>query len=218
MSDSHGEQGQPRRRPVLRATPPALERGVDPARRLIAAEVSAAQLVAAGHAPDADVDRLVRLADDVGLDTLALLWGPAEPGSLPGALWALYALRAWCQVRPVEVSRLASAGRPHAEVAATVAGLPATVSPHDVCVLGDDMVRGVLTREASTGLHRAAALARVLAAGRGATGTDQVAPEPQAAHAEWAQAVLGARLLTTADGLDRAARRLADEPGTLNSD
>lgn len=206
MTPSGGRE--PRRRPVLRAVPPAVDRGVDPAGRLIAAEMSAAQLVAAGHAPGADVDRLVCLADEVGLDALAMVWGVAEPGSLPAALWAVYALRAWCRTRPAEVVRLATAGRAHAEVAATVAGLPVLISPSDVRALGDDVVRGAVAREVPIALHRAAALARVLAAGRGASGDDEVPPLPAVAQAEWDQAVLGARLLTTADGLDRAARRL----------
>lgn len=199
----------PKRRPLLRAVPPAIDRTTDPAGRLIAAEASAAALLAAGHAPGADVDQLVALGDEVGLDALAMLWARAESGSLPGALWAVYALRAWCRARPTEVSRLASAGRPHAEVAASVAGLPAVVGPDDVRALGDDVVRAVVARELPTALHRAAALARVLAAGWGATGDDAVPEEPAQAQAEWAQAVLGARLLTTADSLDRAALRVA---------
>ena len=38
-------------------------------------------------------DRLVGLADVVGIDTLAELWRDCDPVSLPGALWVLYLLR-----------------------------------------------------------------------------------------------------------------------------
>lgn len=213
---------EPKRRPVLRARPPAGAAGPDPAgelvARLAAAESSAAGLVQAGHDSDADVERLVHLADEVGLDELAHVWACAEAGTLPAALWAVYALRGWCRARPGEVSRLVAAGRPHAEVSAGVAGLPSVMTPPDVVELGDELVRGVVSRDLPTALHRAAALARVLAAGRGATGEDTVSSEPADAAA-WGQAVLGVRLLATAESLDAAAARTAsDGPGEAGDD
>ena len=59
-------------------------------------------------------ESMVDLADRVGLDTLAELWRMEQPSSLPGALWALYLLRRWCQSNGEEVTRLWRAGRPYA--------------------------------------------------------------------------------------------------------
>ncbi len=196
---------EPKRRPVLRAalSPPA--EGIDPAARLAAAETTAAEVLRRGHADDAgqaEVETLVRLADEVGLDELAEVWGWAEPGSLPAALWACYALRAWCRTRPEEVEALVRAGAPHAEVAASIVGLPVVPGREDLRALGDELVRGVVSRDVPTGLHRAAAFARVLAAGRGASGPEDTD-----------QGRLGHRLLSTADALEYAARRASGRPG-----
>lgn len=201
---------EPKRRPVLRANPPAPETTFDPLAGLEVAEQSAARLVAAGHGDTADIERLVHLPEEIGLDTVASMWARGEPGTLPSALWALYALRAWCHSRPSEVGALAAAGCRHAEVAASVAGVGDHLTPREVTDLGDDLVRGAIARDLATALHRAAALARVLAAGRGALGRDSVetGDGPQAVRAQdhaWSEALLGARLLATADSLDRAA-------------
>lgn len=165
----------------------------------IAAETTARALLDQARSDPRDVDRLLRLADDVGLEELAALWARAETGTLPAALWALFVLQTWCRRAPLEVARLVAAGRPHAEVSASIAGLPDETSREDVLRLADDILRGALARDLPTSLERAAALCRVLAAGRGAV--------PSGAREDpWAQPVLGARLLTTAEGLDRAAR------------
>src|SRR5690348_10139933 len=67
------------------------------------AAATAEVVVRAGREPG-DGERFVGLADDVGLETLAALWRDADPGSLPGALWALYLLRQWCRSDPAEVT------------------------------------------------------------------------------------------------------------------
>lgn len=196
-----GRQGpnEPKRRPVLRATLSMSADGVDPAVRLAAAETAAAEVLRRGHAAGAEeVETLVRLGDEVGLDELAEVWGSAEPGSLAAALWACYALRAWCRTSPVEVAALARAGAAHAEVAASIVGLPAAPGPEDLPAFGDELVRAVVSRDLPTGLFRAAALARLLAAGRGA------ATAEEAEHG-----LLGHRLLGTAEALEHAARRAA---------
>ncbi|HSF26886.1 MAG TPA: hypothetical protein VLC50_05140 [Actinomycetes bacterium] len=206
---------EPKRRPVLRAVPPTIGQGPDPAARMLAGEDAAGQIVRAGHAEHADVEHLVALADEVGLDALAALWSRSEPGTLPAALWALYAMRSWCRARPRELARLVTAGRAHAEVAAGVAGLPEDVDEADIAALGDDVVRGAVSRDLATALARAAAFARVVAAGRGASGDDAVAMTAAHSRAAWAEAVMGSRLLGTAEALDRAAARA---PGLTSDD
>lgn len=205
--DGGGWSGEPPRaprRPLLPGgLPEALTRaGPDPAveaeNAAVAAEGTARALVLAGHADPAEAERLVRLTDEVGLDELASLWSKSEAGSLPAALWTLFVLQAWCHRAPLEVARLAAAGRAHADVSATIAGLPAEVSREEVVALADDLLRGALSRDLSTSLERAAALCRVLATGRGVVPT-------AAAEDPWAQPLLGARLLTTAEGLERTA-------------
>jgi hypothetical protein len=213
-----GGAREPKRRPVLRAVPPTVGAGLDgpdPAARLLAGEHAAGVIVRAGHGDDADVEHLVGLADEVGLEALAALWSGSEPGTLPAAMWALYAMRSWCRARPRELARLVEAGRGHAEVAAGVAGLPEAVDAADITALGDDVVRGAVSRDLVTALQRAAAFARVVAAGRGASGDDRVAAVAAVDRAAWADAVLGTRLLATAEALDRAAARA---PGFVADD
>lgn len=192
---------EPKRRPLLRAALSMPAEGVDPAVRLAAAETAAAEVLRRGHAADTgaeEVETLVRLGDEVGLDELAEVWGSAEPGSLAAALWACYALRAWCRTSPAEVAALARAGAAHAEVAASIAGLPGTPGPEDLPGFGDELVRAVVSRDLPTALFRAAALARLLAAGRGAASAED------AGHG-----LLGHRLLGTAEALEHAARQAA---------
>lgn len=196
--------GPPRpHRPALRAvlpeelTPLSADPAVDFHDAIARAEATARAVVAAGHEGTVDVERLVALGDELGLDELAGMWSRAEPGTLPAALFALYVLRAWCRQRPNAAARLVSAGRVHADVAAAVAGLPAHADGPDVVGVCDDLLRGALARDLPTSLSRAAALCRVLAAGR--------ASGPEDAPDTWGQAVLGARLLSTADSLDAAA-------------
>ena len=70
--------------------------GQSPHTRAEVAAATAHLLVDAGRdSPDAD--RLVGLADAVGLETLAELWRDCDPVSLPGVLWAMYLLRQWCR-------------------------------------------------------------------------------------------------------------------------
>ncbi|RJK96468.1 hypothetical protein [Vallicoccus soli] len=178
--------------------------GPDPAtlaedRRAAAESFARTLLEAASRGGDAQVDRLVRLADEVGLADLDAAWRHAESGTVAGGLRVLYLLQAWLRSRPDEAARLLAAGRVHADVATTVLGLPAHASPDDVCRLADDLVRGALARDLTAALHRGAALCRVVAAGRGGSSGHDEAREPS-------EAVLGSRLLSTADDLDAAAR------------
>lgn len=96
----------------------------DPVEEAHAAHESAAILVHRGRAStDPQLTaRLVALAEEVGLDTLAHLWAARPPRSLPGALWRLYVLREWVRRDPAGASREYAAGMRYAAVSHVVAG------------------------------------------------------------------------------------------------
>ena len=139
--------------------------GASPHSRAELAAATAEVVVRAGREPG-DGDRFVGLADDVGLDTLAALWRDADPGSLPGALWALYLLRQWCRSDAVEVTRLWRAGEPLAPAEAVVAGVADYADPEAIQRLADSVLAGVYQGDLAVALERAAAFFRVIAAGR----------------------------------------------------
>ena len=102
------EQSTPRyRRPAFpgEAHFDSLEGDGDPATRSEAADRCATLLVRGAHDPDDEqiVERVIRLADNEGLDTIADLWAGAPPDSLAGCLWRLYLLRSWVYADPVGV-------------------------------------------------------------------------------------------------------------------
>jgi len=129
------------------------------------AAATAAVVVQAGRT-DVDGERFVALADRIGLETLAALWRDADPVSLPGALWALYALRQWCQTNPEEVARLWRAGEHLASADAVVAGLPDYADVDAVRRVADSVLSGAYRGDFGVALERAAALFRVVASGR----------------------------------------------------
>lgn len=166
----------------------------DPACRHDAAHDTAALVLEAGRSGAADLAALVELDESVGLDELAALWRRAEPGSLPATLWTLYLLRAWCRRHGEDVARLYAAGRPHAEVAAAIAGLPEIPEPGNALRFVEELLEAVYRDDLGTSLQRGAAFCRVVAAGRGAlTGDGTSSPR------------LGFGGLDAADALDRAA-------------
>ena len=139
-----------------------------PGSRAEIAEATAAVVVQAGRTPGeaADRDRFVALADHVGLDTLAALWRDADPVSLPGALWAVYALRQWCTADHGEVRRLWRAGEALAPADAAVAGVAEFADDQDLRRFADALLTGVYQGDLAVALERAAAFFRVAAAGR----------------------------------------------------
>jgi hypothetical protein len=179
----------------------ALPGGEDPALRAEVAHRTAAALVrgARSQLDEAVVERIVRLADEQGLDTVADLWASAPPDSLPGALWRLYLLRSWVQADPAAAAREFAAGRRHAPVHEVVAGVVDPPGPVQVRELTDTVLRGVATGDFSTTLHRAAAFTRIVASGR----AELPDGDPDAA----------ARLVTLADQLESAAH--AERAGLL---
>ncbi len=170
--------------------------GQSPQSRAEIAAATAQFLVTAGR-DEPDPDRLVGLADAVGLDTLAELWRDCDPVSLPGALWALYLLRQWCQTSPAEVARLWRDGEPYAPAEAVVAGLGAHADTDDIRRLADSVLTGAYRGDFAVALERAAAFFRVIAVGR----REGVSPDPAAG-----EMTLAARNERTARNLTVAAR------------
>ena len=129
------------------------------------AEATAQVVVRAGRTPG-DGARFVALADRVGIDTLAALWRDADPVSLPGALWALYLLRQWCQSSGEEVTRLWRSGEALAPADAVVAGVADYADVAAIRDLADSVLAGFYRGDLAVALERAAAFFRVVAAGR----------------------------------------------------
>ncbi len=169
--------------------------GEDPAVRAEAGARVATLLVrgARDTHDQAVAERVVRLADEQGLDELAQLWATAPADSLAGALWRLYLLRAWVHRDPALASREFAAGRGRAPVHEVVAGVVDPPGPDEVRQLTDTVLRGVVVADLAVTFERAAAFARVVAIGR--------ADLDQDAHA----AESAVRLVTTAEQLEHAA-------------
>lgn len=190
--------------------------GGDPALREEAAHTTARLLVeGARDEADAEVaDRIVRLADEYGLEMLADLWADSPPESLPGALWRLYALRQWVHTAPYAAARQFAEGRRRAPVLHAVAGVADPPGPDEVRALVDAVLSGVARGDVATTFERAAAFARVVAVGRaelaaetsGATAVGDAGREGSELTAS------AARLVRTAEQLEHAARRHRLQP------
>jgi len=171
----------------------------DPVARSELAASTAAMVLSAARDEGADGEhrkRLVALDEAVGLDTLALLWRDSEPDSLPGALWALYLVRAWVRRDGEGAARLWRAGRGLAPADEVVAGVHDDADPAALSALADAVLTGAYAGDFGVALERAASFFRVIAEGRRA-----LAPEHDAREA--ARAVRNERV---AIGLARAAR------------
>jgi hypothetical protein len=189
------------RRPVLPGAAhfEALPGDDDPATRSEAADRCATLLVRGAHdAHDAAmVERVVALAETEGLDTLADLWAGAPADSLAGCLWRLYLLRSWVYADAAAAALEFDAGRLHSPVHEVVAGVVDPPSPDEVRRLVDDVLRGVVVGDFADTLFRAAAFARVAAAGRAHL-------EPRPPQDSYRSDLSAARLLTMADQLEHA--------------
>jgi hypothetical protein len=148
--------------------------------------------VQTGREPDSA--GFVALADEVGIETLAALWQDSEPVSLPGALFALYLLRQWFRLNGEEVQRLWGAGAPLAPADTVVAGVPEPGDPDSLSDAADAILGGVYHGDFAVALDRAAAVFRVVAAGR-----RFLAPSDESGRAE----------LDLADRNDRVAADLS---------
>jgi hypothetical protein len=199
------EPGKPRahHRPSLPGSPhfEAIEGGMDPAALSEAADRAATALVRGGrtHGDEEMVDRVVHLADTEGLETLASLWAGSPADSLAGSLWRLYLIRQWVHADPLTAAEEFDRGRHHVPVSEVVSGVAEPPGPDEVQAMVDDVLRGVVRGEYADTLFRAAAFARVAAAGRarqeGLVGTSSYDSD-----------LAAARLLGLAEQLEHAAR------------
>jgi len=182
----------------------AIEGDVDPATLSEAADRAAHALVrgARTQADAALVDRVVHLADSEGLETLAELWSGAAADSLAGSLWRLYLLRSWVYADPQTAAAEFDRGRAHVPVAEVISGVVEPPGPDEVRALVDEVLSGVVVGEFADTLFRAAAFARVAAAGR-VHDVPLVVPE---GGSSYAADVSASRLITLADQLQHAAR------------
>jgi hypothetical protein len=173
----------------------------DPATRSEAADRAATLLVRGAHDTDdeAVVARVVALAETEGLDTLADLWAGSPPDSLAGCLWRLYLLRAWVYADPAAAAREFDLGRTHTPVHEAVAGVVDPPGPDEVRQLVDQVLRGVVIGDFADTLFRAAAFARVTAAGRAHRGGTE-------AGSTYASDLSASRLVTMAEQLEHAGR------------
>ncbi len=186
----------------------AIEGAADPAELSEAADRAATALVrGARDHTDADlVARVVHLADSEGLETLAQLWAGAAADSLAGALWRLYLLRSWVYADPLTAAAEYERGRRHVPVGEVVSGVVDPSGPDAVRELLDEVLAGVVSGDFADTLLRAAAFARVVAAGRV---HDEPADAPATSRhggSTYASDVAASRLVTLADQLDLAAR------------
>jgi hypothetical protein len=165
--------------------------GTDPALVSEAADRAATLLVrGARDGDEATAERVVHLAETEGLETLADVWSGSPAESLAGCLWRLYALRAWVYADPLLAAAQFEAGRASAQFARVVAGVPDPPKPDELKAVVDQVLRGIVHGDFADVLLRAAAFARVVAAGRA------VRNEPDAVA-----------MLTTAEQLEAAAHQ-----------
>jgi len=173
----------------------------DSAVRSGAADRCATLLVRGAHETDdeAVVSRVVSLADSEGIEALADLWAGSPADSLAGCLWRLYLLRSWVYADPAGAAREFDAGRHHTPVHEAVAGVVEPPGPDEVRQLVDAVLRGVVRGDFADTLYRAAAFARVAAAGRAQIGAGQ-------AETAYQSDVSAANLVSMAEQLERAGK------------
>jgi hypothetical protein len=166
----------------------------DPLRVAEAADRAAQLIVRRAHdsADDDVADRVLHLADTEGIEAIAEVWADRPADTIAGCLWRLYLLRSWVYADPVGVAREYEAGRARAAVDGVVAGVADPPGPDELRAMVDQVLRGIAAGDFADVLLRAAAFARVVAAGR------VELPE--------GDTLAAARIQAVADQLDRAAR------------
>jgi hypothetical protein len=142
--------------------------GADPARVSEAAHLAAQALVQHGRDSDDPVitQRLVKLADEQGLEAIAEMWAESPARSLPGALWRLYALRAATIQDPERISLYFRAGKDTAQVSNIVAGPAEPPGAQEMKEMADAILSGAFDGEFDVALERSAAFCRVVALGQ----------------------------------------------------
>lgn len=146
--------------------------GADPAQVREAGDLAATVLVRGARTSDDPqvAERIVHLAETEGLETLAEVWSGAPADTLAGSLWRLFLLRSWVHAAPEEVAAEYDAGQRRVDVARVVAGVADPPGPDELRRMVDDVLRGIARGDFAVTLFRAAAFARIVAAGRAALG------------------------------------------------
>lgn len=178
---------------------------MDPVARVQLAHETAAALLARVRT-DADVDvveRLLALAADDGIDSVAELWADAPPHSLPGALWRIHLLRTMVAQQAVEVAAHFRVGADRLHTAdPVVAGAATPTGPEEIAALADEILRGAFAGDLALALDRAAAFCRI--AGAGAL-SEADARDAYDADAATRLTTRASRLATLADDLAASA-------------
>lgn len=146
--------------------------GTDPAMLREAGDLAATVLVRGARESDdpALAERIVHLAESEGLETLAEVWSGAPADTLAGSLWRLFLLRSWVYADPERVATEFEAGQRRVDVARVVAGVADPPGPDELRGMVDDVLRGIARGDFAITLFRAAAFARIVAAGRASLG------------------------------------------------
>jgi hypothetical protein len=147
--------------------------GADPAQVREAGDLAATVLVRGARSSDDPqvAERIVHLAETEGLETLAEVWSGAPADTLAGSLWRLFLLRSWVYAAPEQVAAEYDAGQRRVDVARVVAGVADPPGPDELRRMVDDVLRGIARGDFAVTLFRAAAFARIVAAGRAALGS-----------------------------------------------
>jgi hypothetical protein len=186
-----------------------IEGDIDPADRgLIAHETAAAVVSQARESSDPElVARLIRLVDEEGIDTVAMMWSKAGAHTLPGALWRLYMLREWVKHDADAVARSYHHGVHAAHVRHAIAGVEDPPGPEEVRKLADSVLSGVFSGDLAVALDRAGAFCRVVATGSAFEAESDYGHADKRAHRTTMRA---AQLLRTGEDLERCATMWAE--------
>ncbi len=181
-----------------------IEGDIDPADRALVAHETALALVSeARAAQDPELTaRLVRLVDEEGIDTVAMMWSKAGAHTLPGALWRIYMLREWVKFDPKTVARSYHHGVHAANVRHAIAGVEDPPGPEEVQALADAVLSGVFAGDLAVALERAGAFCRVAATGAAYEAEADDGHQDRRAHETSLKA---AQLLRTGEDLERCA-------------
>ncbi|WP_228373261.1 hypothetical protein [Demequina silvatica] len=181
-----------------------IEGDIDPAdRALIAHETALAIVSQARQSGDpALVERLVKLVDEEGIDTVAMMWAKAGEHTLPGALWRIYMIREWVKHDAAAVARSYHQGVHAAHVRHAIAGVEDPPGPDEVRTLADAVLSGVFSGDLAVALERAGAFCRVVATGAAFEAESDEGHADRRAHRTTLRA---SQLLRTGEDLERCA-------------
>ena len=186
-----------------------IEGDIDPADSgLIAHETALALVSQAREASDPELTaRLVRLVDEEGIDTVAMMWAKAGAHTLPGALWRIYMLREWVKHDADAVARSYHQGVQAAHVRHAIAGVEDPPGPEEVQRLADSVLSGVFAGDLAVALERAGAFCRVVATGAAFEAETDDGHADARAHQT---ALRASQLLRTGEELERCAEMWRD--------